>query len=79
MNEIKYCVASVRVDMTGAEVTYYAGSNDMYGLHRVGDINDPNVIWHDTEDKALKCRFNANDCVIARHIEYIPKFKKSEK
>lgn len=79
MKEIKYCVASVRVDSTGADVTYYAVSDDSYGLHRVCDINDPNVIWHDTEDRALKFRFNANDCVIARHIDHIPKFKKSEK
>ena len=65
--EVRYCIASVRVDSTGvASVSYYAFRNDGYGLHLVGNIEDNNVLWYDTEAEAKKRILNANDCVIAR-------------
>jgi hypothetical protein len=72
----KYCVASVRVDLSGSEVTFYAFKDGAYGLHRVSDIEDENVLWYDTEAEALSNRWNSNDCVISKNPEYIKKFSK---
>lgn len=63
--EVRYCVAQVNLFGGKAEVSYYAYSNDVYGLHRVGDIHDPNVVWYDTEEEAKRAIFNSNDCVLS--------------
>lgn len=60
----KYCVAQVDVRQGVAVVTYYACTDDAYGLHRVNDITNSAVIWHDTVEEAKKMRLNYNDCVI---------------
>lgn len=65
--EIKYCIASVRVDSKGeAVVTYFAFKNGAYGLHSVDNINDESVIWYETEAEAENHRLNANDCIVSR-------------
>lgn len=51
------------------EVSFYAFQNGQYSLHRVSDWNDPNVLWYDTEKKAMDNRLNANDCVLFRGFE----------
>lgn len=63
-NAVKYCVAQLYVNKMGAHVTYYAYSDDAYGLHRVSDINDNNVLWYDTVDEASKNKMNYSDCVV---------------
>ena len=63
--EVRYCVACVNMNAGKPEVSFYAYRKDMYGLYRVADINDPYVVWYDTEEEALKARWNANDCVIS--------------
>jgi len=66
MFKIKYCVASV--DTAGGTpcVLFYAFQEGACGLHKVYDWNDPNVQWYDTEEEAMKARWNPNDCVITR-------------
>lgn len=80
MYDIKFCVARVRVDYKGtASVFYYACRPDMYGHHLTSDINDINVVWHDSIDeanRAMNVWANHNECIIARRIEHIPKFSK---
>lgn len=70
----KYCVASVRIDLGGTEVTYYAFREGAYGLHLVSDWKNNDVLWYDTEREALDHRWNGNDCVLMMCNEYIPKF-----
>lgn len=65
----RYCVAQVNIYAGKPDVTFYACSNDQYGLHRVSDWDDPNTLWFDTEKEALGFRWNANDCVISRCFE----------
>ena len=69
MFKIKYCVASVETAGGVPHVSFYAYQKGVYGLHRVGDWNDPFVQWYDTEEEALKARWNANDCVVSRGFE----------
>lgn len=80
MDDIKFCVARVRVNSEGvASVSYYANRPDLYGQCLVPDIHDINVIWHDSLDEAKKamCLWGYhNECIIARHIAHIPKFSK---
>ena len=56
---------------TEAKVSFYAFRDDAYGLHRVGEIDDPDVIWYDTEQEALKMRLNSNDCVLYKYFEEV--------
>lgn len=70
----KYCVASVRVDLEGTKVTYYAFHKSAYGLHLVSNWKDEDVMWYDTEKEALGHRWNGNDCVLMMCAEYIPQF-----
>ena len=79
MGDYVYCIASVSILGGKPDVSYYAYKEDVYGLHRVGDYEDPNVVWYNTEKEALKARWNANDCVIALCKDYLPQFKKSKK
>lgn len=66
----KYCVAQLNVNCKGeVRVSYYAFSNDMYGLHLVSDWNDANVIWYDTEEEAKKAIWNTNECIVDRYFE----------
>jgi len=65
----KYCVAQVYVNLVGSYVTFYAFREGAYGLHRVSDINDPDVLWYDSEAEALTHRWNACDCVVMRCFE----------
>ncbi len=67
----KYCV--VQVSMMGGkpDVTFFAYSLGAYGLHRVSDWDDPNVLWYDTVDEAQGRIWpgNANECVVSRCFE----------
>lgn len=63
--EVRFCVAQVNLYGEKPEVSFYAYQNGPYGLHRVDDINNENVVWYDTEKEALRARFNPNDCVIS--------------
>lgn len=65
----KYCVAQVNFIGCKHEVSFYASTNNVYGLYRVSDWNDENVVWYDTEKEALAARFNSNDCVLSRLFE----------
>ena len=69
MYAYKYCVAQVNMVGNVPEVSFYAFSNDGYGLHRVDDINDRNVLWYNTERKAKEHRLNSNDCVVSKLFE----------
>lgn len=69
MFKIKYCVASVETTGGKPYVAFYAFREGGYGLHKVGDWNDPAVQWYDTQDEAMKARWNANDCVVCRGFE----------
>ena len=69
MFKIKYCVAAVNTYGKRHEVSFYAFQNGQYSLHRVSDWNDPNVLWYDTEKKAMDNHLNANDCVLFRGFE----------
>lgn len=69
MKGYKYCVASVNNYGNGWEVSFYAFLEGAYGLHRIGDWDDPAVLWYDTEAEAMKRRFNSNDCVLSRYFE----------
>jgi len=64
----KYCVASVYVNLEGATVSYYAYSNDAYGLH-LEDINNENVIWYNTANEAKKAIWNDNECIISKYFD----------
>lgn len=66
MFKSKYCVAQVNTFGGKHEISFYAYTNNVYGLHRVSDWNDENVIWYDTEKEALSARFNSNDCVLSK-------------
>lgn len=77
MGDFVYCVASVSIFCGKPDVSYYAYTNDAYGLHRVGDYKDPNVLWYKTEAEALRARWNANDCVISFCKSCIPKFQEA--
>lgn len=68
MFEIKYCVAAVNTYGGKHEVSFYA-CREGYGLHRVRDWNDPDVLWYGTEAEALGMRWNSNDCVLSRGFE----------
>ena len=64
---LKYCVASVYVNIKGiSHVAYYAYSNDAYGLRLVNDWDNPNIKWYDTVEQAEANRLNYNDCVVSR-------------
>lgn len=69
MAKYKYCVAQVNFIGGKHEISFYAYTNNVYGLHRVSDWNDENVIWHDTEKDAMSARFNSNDCVLSKLFE----------
>lgn len=62
----KYCVARVNTFGDKHEVSFYAFQEGAYGLHRVSNWDDPNVLWYDTKAEAMKQRYNANDCVLMR-------------
>ncbi len=64
----KYCVAKLYVDGFGApHVSYYAYRNDMYGLHTIESINDPDVLWYDSIEEAREHILNrTNECVVER-------------
>lgn len=64
--EIKFCVASVYMNTDGCNVSFYAFKEGVYGVHRVSDINDKNIIWYDTEEEAMKNRYNSSDCVLPK-------------
>lgn len=69
MFKIKYCVASVETVGGTPYVAFYAYREGSYGLHKVDDWNDPAVQWYDTQEEAMKARWNPNDCVISRGFE----------
>lgn len=68
---IKYCVAEVNAVCGDHKVTFYAFKQGQYGLHRVADWDDENIIWFDTKEEAMNCRLNINDCVLCRHFEEV--------
>lgn len=76
MSKTVYCVASVSIFSGKPDVSYYAYKKGPYGLHRVGDYKDPNVVWYKTEQDALRARWNANDCVIPMCTDYLPHLQK---
>lgn len=78
MKGYKYCVANVYVNCIGESmVSYYAFSNDVYGLHLIENFKDEHVLWYDTEEEARKHIFNrVGECVLSFHADYIPKFNK---
>lgn len=65
----KYAAAEVWMRGNKPSVSFYAYSNDAYGLHRVADWDDSNVLWYDTEEEAKGMAHNSNDCVISRWFE----------
>ena len=69
--KLLYCVAQVTMRGSTPDVSFYAYSNGSYGLHLVGNIDDENVLWYDTEEEAKKHIFNSFECVISkwRYIE----------
>lgn len=69
----KYCVAQVNIYGGVPTVSFYAFQEGGYGLHRVSDWDDPNVLWYSTQDEAIKNRWNANDCVLTRWFEEVQK------
>lgn len=70
MGIYKYCVAQVNFIGGVHKVSYYASANNAYGLCRVSDWDDENILWYNTEKEALSQRHNANDCVLIRLFEY---------
>ena len=69
MFQIKYCVASIETAGGKPYAVFYAYREGGYGLHKVGDWDDPLVRWYDTEAEAMKARWNPNDCVVSRGFE----------
>ena len=66
----KYCVANLHVNCLGeSDVSFYAYSEGPYGLHRVNDWNDKNVLWYDTEEEAKKQIYNSCECVVSKLFE----------
>lgn len=70
-----YYVASVRSNLKEVAVSYYAYKEGVYGLHLTSDINDPNILFYETEEAAKKHIFNANECVLCMLSDYVGKYE----
>lgn len=66
MGKVRYCVAQVSILCGKPDVTFYAYQDGPYGIHRVQDWGDPNVLWYDSAEEALGHKYNYNDCVLSR-------------
>lgn len=66
-----YFIAQTYIDLSGASVSVMCAQNNAWGQYWSSDLNDPHILYFDTEEKAKEIAYMWANTDMTVHGRYI--------
>lgn len=66
-----FYIAKTYINLAGADVSVMCYQNNVYGTYWSGNLNDENIVYYDTEEKAKKVAYGWANTDMTVHSRWI--------